>query len=131
MADEKGNRRLLRIEKELRDVIGRFLISGFPGELEGLVTVSRVQVNGDLRDARVFVSIFGTPEQQEANMDELERYARDVQDEVNHQLRMKFTPRLEFVLDKSLEKQLKVEKIIHDLAKEREAQAKAKKDDKG
>jgi ribosome-binding factor A len=130
MADEKGNRRLLRIEKELRDVIGRFLISGFPGELEGLVTVSRVQVNGDLRDARVFVSIFATPEQQEANMEELERYARDVQDEVNHQLRMKFTPRLEFVLDKSLEKQLKVEKIIHDLAKEREAAAKVKKEDK-
>ncbi len=129
MADEKGNRRLLRMEKELRDVIGRFLISGFPGELEGLITISRVQINGDFRDARVFVSIMATPDQQEANIEELQRYARDVQDEVNHQLRMKFTPRLEFVLDTSLEKQLKVEKIIFELEKERAL--KVKKDEKG
>ena len=127
MADDKGNRRLLRIEKEMRDVIGRYLISGFPGELEGLVTVSRIQVNGDLRDARVFVSIMGTEEQQESNMEQLAEYARDVQSEVNHQLKMRYTPRLEFVLDKSLEKQLKVEKILHDLAKERES--KTKKDE--
>ena len=119
MADDKGNRRLLRIEKEMRDVIGRYLISGFPGQLEGLVTVSRIQVNGDLRDARVFVSIMGTEEQQESNMEQLAEYARDVQSEVNHQLKMRYTPRLEFVLDKSLEKQLKVEKILHDLAKDR------------
>ena len=119
MADDKGNRRLLRIEKEMRDVIGRYLISGFPGQLEGLVTVSRIQVNGDLRDARVFVSIMGTEEQQESNMEQLAEYARDVQSELSHQLKMRYTPRLEFVLDKSLEKQLKVEKILHDLAKDR------------
>lgn len=126
MADDKGNRRLLRVEKELRDVIGRFLISGFPGELEGLVTVTRVQASGDLRTAKVYVSIMGSDEQAESSIAELTEFAREVQDEIHHELKMRFTPKLTFVLDKSLEKQLKVEKILHDLAKERDQK---KKDD--
>jgi len=114
------NRRLLRVERELRDVIGRYLISGFRGELTGLVSVSRVQVSADLRIAWVFVSVMGTQQEQEQSLESLREYAADVQAEIHRQLRMKFTPRIKFDLDRGLEKQLQVEETLRRIALEKE-----------
>lgn len=113
------NRRQLRLEKELREVISRYLIADMRGELEGLVSVSRIQVAPDLRSAKVFVSIMGTDAQRESSMAAIEDRARDVQTEVHHQLKLRFTPRLSFFIDTSLEKQLKVEGILRDLELQR------------
>lgn len=124
MADEKGNRRILRVEKELREVIAQWLLS-LRGELNGFVSVSRVQVAQDLRAAQVFVSVMGTDGDRESSVETLQDYAHEAQEEVHHQLRMRFTPRLTFHLDTSLEKQLKVEGILRNLELERAKQNKS------
>jgi ribosome-binding factor A len=122
MPEDKGNRRLLRVEKELRDVIGRFVISGLSQDLDGMVTVTRVQATSDFRNAKVFVTVL-PDDAAEATVEQLQDCARDVQDEIHHQLKLRYTPKLTFIHDRGLEKQLKVEKILHDLAKERDARA--------
>lgn len=113
------NRRQLRLEKELREVISRYLVSQMRGELEGLVSVSRIQAAPDLKSAKVFVSILGTPAQADASLETMQERARDIQDEVHHLLKLRFTPRLTFQLDTSLERQLKVEGILRNLEMER------------
>ena len=121
----KGNgkggdqRRILRVEKEMREIIGAYLIHGFRGKLHGLVSVPRVSVSRDLKYAKVYVSIMGTEDEQQLSLESLEAAAHDVQAEVNRQMRVRFVPRVSFHLDSSLEKTLKVERILHDLAVER------------
>lgn len=118
VTDDKGNRRILRVEKELREVLGAWLTS-LRGEIRGFASISRVQVAQDLRSALVMVSVMGTDEDREETIEILQDFAHEAQDEVHHQLKMRFTPKLTFKLDTSLEKQLKVEGILHKLEQER------------
>jgi ribosome-binding factor A len=119
------SRRIFRVEKEMREVIGAYLISGFRGDLHGFVSVPRVVVSRDLRNAKVYVSIMGTPQDQKLSMESLRENAFDLQAEVNRRLRMKYCPKLTFFLDESMEKQLRVESILRSIAEERAAQGRA------
>lgn len=118
---EGGSRRLLRVEKEMRNAIASYLVSGFRGETRGLVTVSRVGASADLRSARVFVSVLGSDEDQETTIDSLQERAREIQSELNRQLRMKHCPRLTFELDRGLEKSMRMDSILRSLEQERAA----------
>ena len=115
--------RLLRVEKEIRQTIAGYLIGGFRGDLKGLVTVSRVGVSADLRTARVFVSVLGDAAEQKTSLSSLQERARDVQAEVDRQLRMKHCPRLSFELDPGLEKSMRMESIFRSIEQERKARA--------
>src|SRR3954471_12631050 len=93
------NRRVKRVEREIREVVARYLIAGFRGELRGLVSVSRVGMAKDLRSGRVFISVMGDPGDAEVSLDSLREFAHDIQIEVDRQLKMKFCPKLSFFLD--------------------------------
>ena len=119
------NRRVLRVEKELREIVGLHLVGGFHGELNGLVTISRVSVTSDLRSARINVSVIGSEAEQEASLEVLNKYGYEVQREIAKALPLRYCPKVKFFLDKSLEKVLKVEKILFEISQQQKAQAKA------
>jgi ribosome-binding factor A len=110
------DRRIKRVEREIREVIARYLISGFRGELRGIVSVSRVGMAKDLRSGRVFVSVMGDPGDAEASLASLKEFGRDIQAEVDRTLKMKFCPKLAYYLDESMEHVLKVERILRDIS---------------
>ena len=112
------NRRVLRVEKEIREIVGLHLVGGFHGELHGIVTISRVSVTADLRSARVNVSVIGTEEEQYASLAVLNKYSFEVQREISKSLPLRYCPKVKFFLDKSLEKVLKVEKILFEISQQ-------------
>ncbi|OFZ19068.1 MAG: ribosome-binding factor A, partial [Bdellovibrionales bacterium RBG_16_40_8] len=109
-------RRLQRVEKELQHIIANYLVRGFKGSLHGLVSVSRVESNPKLRTAKVFVSIMGSDADKERSIDALNENIYEIQKHVNKELRMKFVPRISIVHDKGLERILKVETLLRDIA---------------
>ena len=115
-----GGYRLPRVEREIREVVASYLISGFRGELPGLVSVSRVVASKDLRHAKVLVVALGENFDREALVKELQEHAHEVQQAVNQRLRMKFCPRLSFCYDTGYEHALKVETILRNLSLERD-----------
>jgi ribosome-binding factor A len=128
-------RRTSRVEREMREVIGTYLIGGFRGELPGIVSLTRVIVSKDLRNAKVLVTTMGEvvngQEQptskaiQKATVQELQAHAHEVQQEVNRRLRMKHCPRLTFIYDEGFDHALKVDNILRDLQRQREAGARS------
>lgn len=70
----------------------------------GLITVTGVHCGKDLRDATVTVSIFGDDALKERALQHLKHHAKHFQALINKEVRLKFTPRLLFKLDRSLEK---------------------------
>lgn len=135
----KGDgRRIHRVEKEIREVIGAYLLRGFRGELPGIVSVSRVIVSKDLRNAKVLITLMvqaavtspqpaddETAERQirqahERAVDELQAHAPEIQGEINRRLQMKHCPKLTFHYDDGFEHALKVETILRDLKLARE-----------
>ncbi|MBE6381822.1 MAG: 30S ribosome-binding factor RbfA [Lentisphaerae bacterium] len=98
--------RLERINSLLKRVIAEGMFQVMQGDSvpAGMITVTGVQCGKDLRDASVCVSVFGDDELKERAVRHLKAKAREFQSLINRQVRMKFTPRLTFKLDLSLEK---------------------------
>ena len=109
--------RLERINSLLKRVIAEAMFSVMQGDSvqPGLITVTGVSCGKDLRDATVRVSVFGDDALKETAMQHLRHNAKRFQQIINREVKIKFTPRLTFQLDLSLEKGDEVLAIIDKL----------------
>lgn len=114
------NRRSLRVEKELQQVIAKYLTRGLNQRLPGLVTVSRVHAGEKIRTAKIFVSVLGSDADRERVMEILEDNIYDIQKHVNSQMHMKYIPRISFAEDHGFEHMLKIEGLLHEIHKEKQ-----------
>ncbi len=117
--DSEASHRLPRVEREIREIVGRHLISGFRGDLSGIASVTRVIVSGDLRQAKILVTLMTYGQEskidKKADIKELQRHAYEFQEEVSRLLKMRQTPRLTFLYDEGYEHAMKVENILREL----------------
>jgi ribosome-binding factor A len=107
--------RLERVRELLKREIGEAIRREVPAEQAGLVTVNDVDVSGDLRNATVFIGILGSAEQQKRGLTLLRDQRIRIQDLVAKSVILKFTPRLRFVVDDSVQRGNRVLDIIADL----------------
>jgi ribosome-binding factor A len=119
MKNVGDGRRVARAEREIQTHVAQFLIRGFKTPLPGLVTVASVRMPGDLRAAKIYVSVLGTDEQKKEALELLQERTFEVQNYLGKELKMRFCPKVTFYLDHATEKVLKVERILHNLESER------------
>ncbi len=108
-------RRVSRVEKEIQVTIAQFLIRGFKLPLPGIITVSSVKMPGDLRTAKVYISILGSDEDKDLAIETLQERAFEVQNYIGKELKMRYCPKLTFLPDHATEQVLKIERIIQEL----------------
>ena len=121
MKNTGDGRRKVRVEKEVQEIISRFIIQQLRHDLPGVVTVMRVQMPADFRAAQVFVTYFAPENNNDSMVDAaeiLQSWAKDIQDEIAHVLKMRYCPKLTFYNDETTEKILKIEKILSDISKD-------------
>ena len=121
MKNTGDGRRKVRVEKEVQEIVSRFIISQLRQDLPGVITVTRVQMPADFRAAQIFVTYFA-PENVTDKVPDvaevLNSWAKDIQDEIAHVLKMRYCPKLTFFNDETTEKILKIEKILNDIAQD-------------
>ena len=112
--------RLERINSLLKRVIAESMFTVMQGDSvpPGLITVTDVKCGKDLRDATVKISVFGDDSLKETAISHLKHHAKRFQQIINREIRLKFTPRLCFQLDLSLEKGDEVLSILESLPKD-------------
>ena len=81
----------------------------------GSITVTRVETAPDLRDAAVHISIFGHEDGRMKMIRFLNRHRKEIQARMSKNVKIKYTPRLAFKLDESLEACDRVLGILSDL----------------
>ena len=109
--------RLQRVRELLKRAIGEVIRREFPISEAGLVTVTDVEVAGDLKSASVFLSIFGTADQQKRGLTLLSQHRNRIQGLVGRAIILKYTPALRFVMDESVVRGNRVLQIIEELEK--------------
>ena len=118
-----SSRRVQKVQKELRSIVASYLLN-MTGHFSGMVSVTYVIVTGDLRNAKIFVTIM-QEEKNEAliqeDMEFLQEEAKEIQKVIAKDLPMKFCPKLRFILDPSLDKVLKIDEILHDIGKSQDS----------
>ena len=109
--------RLDRVNSLLKRVIADAMHSVMQGDsvAPGLITVTGVSCGKDLRDATVGISVFGDDELKKTAIQHLQHNARRFQAVINREIRLKFTPRLLFQFDRSIEKGDEVLSILSHL----------------
>jgi ribosome-binding factor A len=85
----------------------------------GFVTVTAVETAPDLRRATVFYSVLGSDEERTATAAALAHAAPHLQARLGRQVRIKYTPVLDFRIDPSIEQGVRISKLLHDLEEER------------
>jgi ribosome-binding factor A len=98
--------RLERVNALMRRAIGEALYKVFAGDPIDLasITVTHVETARNLRNATVSVSILGHEDERGTILRKLAKKADALQSIINRELTLKYTPRLRFTLDGSVEK---------------------------
>lgn len=100
--------------------LGQLILQRVKNPKLGFVTVTHVDVSPDLRSARVFFSVLGNAAQKKDSLTALERASGFLQREINAALNLKYTPRLKFILDESLDRGEEIDKVLRDIHKKEE-----------
>lgn len=90
------SRRVLRVERELKQILAEVLHHGLKIPLPGYSSVVHVDVTPDLRSAKVFVRVAGTDKDRSKAEDLLEEQRGQIQKRVGEVLNAKFCPVLRF-----------------------------------
>jgi ribosome-binding factor A len=85
-----------------------------PRVKQGMISITAVDTAGDLRHAKVYLSVFGLKSEKEF-MKGLKSASGFLRHELGQSLSLRFTPELAFELDKSIERGAKISSILNTL----------------
>jgi ribosome-binding factor A len=84
----------------------------------GFASITHVEVSGDLRHAKIFVSVLGSEDEQAATIQALKHATGFLRHELASRLVLRYMPALVFKLDTSIEKGTRVLQLIRELEQE-------------
>ena len=109
--------RMRRVDESIREVLSE-AIPTLKDPRIGFVTVTGVKTTTDLKQAKVWLSVMGSEQERAATLSALDGAAGVLQAQVNQQLHLRRTPQLVFKYDPSVERGVRISKLIDELAPE-------------
>ena len=108
--------RLARIAEVIREVASETVLFELrdPRVKAVTVTVTRAEISADLQHAKVYVSVMGSPQEQQLCLHGLKHAAGFVQSKLASRLQTRFTPVIQFVLDQGVKKSIEMTRLINE-----------------
>jgi ribosome-binding factor A len=108
------SRRTERIGEMLREEISTILQRQLKDPRLGFVTITGADVTPDLRHARVFVSVLGTPEEREQSLGALNHGRGFLRSEMGKRARLRTVPEMTFVEDAGAERGGRIAELLEE-----------------
>ena len=120
-------RRVERIAALIRKEMSDLLISSIRDERinQGIVTITEVEVAGDLQHCKIHISVLGEQKQKDFVMEGLQDAAGFLRGELARKLQMRRAPELVFQLDNGIEKGISVLNLLGKLKDERRSKSRS------
>ena len=117
------SRRVEKVAALIRKEMSHLLLNGLRTHLiqSTMITITDVEVSGDLQHCKIFVSIFGDSNQKNSVFSELEASQVFLKGELGRRLQMRRAPEVVFKLDRGMEKGTPVLDLLGQLEDERKA----------
>jgi ribosome-binding factor A len=112
-----GELRVRKIQEFIKQEVSNILLNKLKDPRLGFVTVTDVSITGDLREATVYVSLFGSDKQKQDTLQALKHATGYIRTEVGRSLGIRYSPTITFQQDTSLDYGMKIDKILHDIEK--------------
>lgn len=111
--------RIERVNEEMKKAIGEVLMREVKDpRINRLCTIIRVNVTNDFEHAKVMVSIICDDDETEEIMQGLKRASGFISRQVNKKVKLRRTPKLEFIKDDSAAYAVRMSKMISDVMSE-------------
>jgi ribosome-binding factor A len=119
------DRRVARVAELIKREVSQLLFSGIKDDRvgTGMVSVTDVDLAGDLQHAKIYVSIYGSDEDRAETMAGLKSATSYVRGEIGRRVRLRRTPEITFLEDRSIERGTQVLSLINRLSQERKPEA--------
>jgi ribosome-binding factor A len=116
------SRRIERINHLLRQEIAELLTREVKDATlqTALISITDVETSPDLRSAKVYFSVYGDEEKVQAAREHLKRAAGFLHHNLKGRLDLRYTPNLEFILDRSLAQGDRIMRLMRTIEEERE-----------
>ncbi|NEP13728.1 MAG: 30S ribosome-binding factor RbfA [Symploca sp. SIO2C1] len=116
------NRRISRVSSLIKQEVSQMLLSDIKDDRvgAGMVSVTNVDVSGDLQHTKIYVSIYGTDEAKAETMAGLESATGYVRRELGKRIRLRRTPEVKFIEDRGLEYSDHMMTLLNQLSQERQ-----------
>lgn len=114
------HRRCERLNSLLKEVISEVILreSRNPS-ISRFTSITQVEITTDLKFAKVFVSVLGNLEEKKRTIAALQSSAGFIGCLASKKVRIRYFPSLTFHLDESVEKQMKIDKVLKELEEKR------------
>ncbi|MCA9184792.1 MAG: 30S ribosome-binding factor RbfA [Pirellulaceae bacterium] len=110
-----SSRRVLKAAEAIREVVGMAILTDLRDPRIQDVTVTYVEVSADMRNAKVHVSVMGDDSKQQLSLHGLRNARGYLQQKVSQRIDMRYTPRIQFVLDQGLKNSIEVSRILKEV----------------
>lgn len=118
------SRRISRVAELIKREVSQMLLNGIKDDRvgAGMVSVTDVDLSGDLQHAKIYVSIYGSEEAKKETMAGLKSATGYVRSELGQRVRLRRTPEVIFQEDTSIERGTRVLSLINQLNQNRPAE---------
>ncbi|EFD93260.1 30S ribosome-binding factor RbfA [Megasphaera lornae] len=112
-----GEVRVRKIQEFIKQEVSAMLLREIKDPRVGFVTVTDAKITGDLREATVYVSLYGSPEEKRATLQVLRQSAGYFRTAVGKRLGIRYAPSITFAEDTSLDYGMKIDRLLRDVEK--------------
>jgi ribosome-binding factor A len=104
-----------RVAQMVQHLLGELFARGMRDPRIGLVTITDVKMSPDLREARVYWTVHGDPDQRKHTAKGLEKARGFLRREIGIELKLRVTPDLHFTYDEAIDRGERIEQLIRQM----------------
>jgi ribosome-binding factor A len=108
-------KRVDRVGHLIQMELGNLILHRVKDPRLGFVTITHVDVTADLKSARVFYSVLGDEKAKKSSQTALGKAAGFLQKEVGRVVQMRYTPKLVFLLDDTIDRSIEIDRVIQEI----------------
>lgn len=110
--------RVRKIQEFIKQEVGSMLLRDLKDPRLGFITVTGVDLTNDLREATIYVSLFGKAEEKEKSLAALDQAKGFIRRELGQRLKIYYTPSITFKEDTSLDYGMHIDGLLKKIHKE-------------
>lgn len=107
--------RVRKLQEFIKQEVSQMLMRGMKDPRIGFTTVTDVEVTGDLRQAKIYVSLFGSDKEKADTLQALKHARGHVRSELGKILNLRHVPEIDFDKDTSLDYSMHIESLIDEI----------------
>ena len=117
-----------RVGEQMKKELGEIISRKIKDPRIGFVTVTDVDVTGDLQQATVYISVLGDQEQRENTLKGLAKAKGFIRSEIGQRIRLRKTPEINFEFDESIDYGNRIDTLLNQISRENQSDDKEEKE---